>query len=120
MKPRGGGRPAGELLQQIERDFGSFEAFQRHFTEAAKQVEGSGWALLVWSPFAGRLEILQTEKHQNGTQWTTVPILVLDVWEHAYYLQYKNDRATYVQQWWNVVNWDDVQQRFINAKGRVM
>lgn len=120
MKPRGGGRPTGELLQQIERDFGSFEAFQRHFTEVAKQVEGNGWALLVWSPFAGRLEILQTEKHQNGTQWTTVPILVLDVWEHAYYLQYKNDRATYVQQWWNVVNWDDVQQRFINAKGRVM
>ncbi|NNU90369.1 superoxide dismutase [Anoxybacillus sp. CHMUD] len=120
MKPRGGGRPAGELLRQIERDFGSFEAFQRHFTEAAKQVEGSGWALLVWSPFAGRLEILQTEKHQNGTQWTTVPILVLDVWEHAYYLQYKNDRATYVQQWWNVVNWDDVARRFVKAKDRVM
>ncbi|AXM89998.1 superoxide dismutase [Anoxybacillus ayderensis] len=120
MKPRGGGRPTGVLLQQIVRDFGSFEAFQRHFTEAAKQVEGSGWALLVWSPFAERLDILQAEKHQNGTQWTTVPLLVLDVWEHAYYLQYKNDRATYVQQWWNVVNWDDVQQRFIKAKGRVM
>ncbi|MCV4754854.1 Fe-Mn family superoxide dismutase, partial [Escherichia coli] len=79
---------------------------------AAKKVEGVGWALLVWSPRAHRLEILQTEKHQFMTQWDTIPLLVLDVWEHAYYLQYKNDRTAYINSWWNVVNWRDVESRF--------
>lgn len=118
MKPKGGGKPKGELLRQIERDFGSFDAFQKHFTEAAKSVEGVGWALLVWSPMARRLEILQAEKHQNLTQWTTVPLLVLDVWEHAYYLQYKNERSSYIENWWNVVNWDDVAHRLEEARKR--
>jgi Fe-Mn family superoxide dismutase len=118
MMPKGGGKPKGELLRQIESDFGSFAAFQKHFTEAAKSVEGGGWALLVWSPMAGRLEILQAEKHQHLTQWTTVPLLVLDVWEHAYYLQYKNDRGAYIENWWKVVNWEDVARRFEHAKGR--
>jgi Fe-Mn family superoxide dismutase len=116
MHPEGGGEPHGELLEQIKRDFGSFEKFKRQFTEAAKSVEGVGWALLVWSPRAHRLEILQTEKHQLMTQWDTIPLLVLDVWEHAYYLQYKNDRAAYINSWWNVVNWRNVEERFAQAR----
>lgn len=116
MHPKGGGEPSGELLEQIKRDFGSFERFKRHFTEAAKSVEGVGWALLVWAPRSHRLEILQTEKHQLMTQWDTIPLLVLDVWEHAYYLQYKSDRAAYINSWWNVVHWRDVEERFAQAK----
>ncbi|GIN60683.1 superoxide dismutase [Robertmurraya siralis] len=116
MSPNGGGRPSGKLLKEIERYFGSFEAFKKHFTEAAKAVEGVGWALLVWSPRARHLEILQSELHMLLTQWDTIPLLVLDVWEHAYYLQYKNERADYVNNWWEIVNWNDVEQRFLKAK----
>lgn len=116
MMPGGGGQPKGELYKQIEGDFGSFEAFKSHFSEAAKQVEGVGWAILVWVPRARRLEILQSERHMILTQWDTIPILVLDVWEHAYYLQYKNNRAAYVKKWWNVVNWPQTTLRFNKAK----
>ncbi|WP_057914322.1 superoxide dismutase [Peribacillus muralis] len=116
MIPGGGGQPKGDLLKQIEKDFGSFAAFKNHFSEAAKQVEGVGWAILVWAPRARRLEILQSELHMVLTQWDTIPILVLDVWEHAYYLQYKNDRASYVNNWWNVVNWPQTEVRFSEAK----
>lgn len=116
MSPHGGGKPKGDLARQINQDFGSFEQFKQHFSEAARQVEGVGWALLVWSPRSHRLEILAAEKHQHFAQWDVIPLLVLDVWEHAYYLQYKNDRATYVKAWWNVVNWDDVEGRFQQAR----
>ncbi|KWW11392.1 MULTISPECIES: superoxide dismutase [Peribacillus] len=116
MIPGGGGEPKGDLLKRIEKDFGSFAAFKSHFSEAAKQVEGVGWAILVWAPRARRLEILQSELHMVLTQWDTIPILVLDVWEHAYYLQYKNDRASYVDKWWDVVNWPQTAVRFSEAK----
>ncbi|MGE7121509.1 superoxide dismutase [Peribacillus sp. NPDC046944] len=116
MMPGGGGQPKGDLLKQIERDFGSFEAFKSHFSEAAKQVEGVGWAILVWVPRSRRLEILQSERHMILTQWDTIPVLVLDVWEHAYYLQYKNNRAAYVKKWWNVINWPQTTLRFNKAK----
>jgi Fe-Mn family superoxide dismutase len=115
MSPEGGGRPTGELAQAINQTFGSFDRFKQHFSEAAKQAEGVGWAILVWSPRAQRLEILQTEKHQLFTQWDTIPLLVLDVWEHAYYLQYKADRERYIEQWWNVVNWPEVEKRYQQA-----
>jgi superoxide dismutase, Fe-Mn family len=115
MIPQGGGRPKERVEKEIESYFGSFEAFKKHFTEAAIQVEGSGWAILVWSPRSRHLEILQSEKHSGQAQWDTIPILVLDVWEHAYYLQYKNKRAEYVENWWNVVNWNDVEIRFEKA-----
>ncbi|MCS0672299.1 superoxide dismutase [Cytobacillus firmus] len=115
MSPEGGGKPSGALLKEINKYFGSFERFKSHFTEAAKQVEGVGWAILVWSPRARRLEILQSERHMLLTQWDTIPLLVLDVWEHAYYLQYKNNRGDYVKNWWNVVNWNDVEDRYLKA-----
>lgn len=116
MSPNGGGEPKGLLRQQIDRDFGSFQSFKRHFGEAAKNVEGVGWAILVWAPRAHRLVILQAEKHQYLSQWDVIPLLVLDVWEHAYYLQYETDRAAYVDRWWNVVNWNEVAMRFYTAQ----
>ncbi|WP_110112050.1 superoxide dismutase [Bacillus sp. CGMCC 1.16541] len=115
MSPNGGGQPRGRLAQQIVQDFGSFDRFKKHFSEAADKVEGVGWALLVWAPRAHRLEILQTEKQQLFTQWDTIPLLGLDVWEHAYYLQYQNDRKTYIDNWWNIVNWRDVEDRYQKA-----
>ncbi|WP_042355219.1 superoxide dismutase [Bacillus rubiinfantis] len=111
MSPNGGGSPQGILKLEIEKYFGSIQAFQSQFSEAAKQVEGNGWALLVWSVNARHLEVLQTEQHMLLSQWNTVPLLVLDVWEHAYYLQYENKRSEYVDNWWNVVNWHDVEMR---------
>lgn len=116
MSPEGGGSPGGALGAQIKRDFGSFEAFKKHFSHAAEQVEGGGWAILVWSPRSRRLEILQAEKHQNLSQWDVVPLLPLDVWEHAYYLKYNNRRADYIDAWWNVVNWPYVAERFEQAR----
>ncbi|WP_079509017.1 superoxide dismutase [Mesobacillus jeotgali] len=116
MTPNGGGTPKGQLGKAINDTFGNFESFKKHFTEAAKNVEAVGWAILVWSPRSHRLEILQAEKHQNLTQWDVVPLLVLDVWEHAYYLQYKNERAKYIENWWNIVNWKEVEQRFNKAR----
>ncbi|MBT2682493.1 superoxide dismutase [Bacillus sp. ISL-37] len=116
MSPNGGGTPKGQLGKAINDSFGSFDAFKKHFSEAAKNVEAVGWAILVWSPRSHRLEILQAEKHQNLSQWDVVPLLVLDVWEHAYYLQYKNERAKYVENWWKVVNWKEVEQRFNKAR----
>jgi len=115
MSSKGGGEPKGALMEEIKNYFGSFAAFKQHFTEAAKAVEGVGWALLVWSPRARHLEVLQSERHMLLTQWDTIPLLVLDVWEHAYYLQYKNNRGEYVENWWNIVNWKDVENRFLKA-----
>ena len=115
MSPKGGGTPRGALLREIEKYFGSFDAFKRHFTEAAKAVEGVGWAILVWSPRAHHLEILQSERHMLLTQWDTIPLLVLDVWEHAYYLQYQNNRADYINNWWNIINWKNVTDRYNHA-----
>lgn len=116
MTPNGGGTPKGQLGKSINESFGSYEQFKMHFSEAAKNVEAVGWAILVWSPRSQRLEILQAEKHQNLTQWDVVPLLVLDVWEHAYYLQYKNERAKYVENWWNIVDWTEVEQRYKKAR----
>ncbi|CAH0345597.1 superoxide dismutase [Bacillus sp. CECT 9360] len=116
MTPRGSGTAKGQLLKRLEKDFGSFAAFKKHFSEAAKQVEGVGWALLVWSPRSRRLEILQSEKHMNLTQWDTIPLLVLDVWEHAYYLQYTTNRGAYVDNWWSIVNWPCVAERYEEAR----
>jgi Fe-Mn family superoxide dismutase len=112
----GGGEPSGDLAAQITKDFGSFANFKAQFTAASNAVEGSGWGLLVWEPVSGHLEILQAEKHQNLTQWGVVPLLVLDVWEHAYYLKYQNARPAYVEAWWNIVNWSDVAERLKTAR----
>ena len=104
----GGGEPSGALADQIQRDFGGFEAFRAHFSAAANTVEGSGWAILAYRPDDDRLIVLQAENHQKLSPWDAPPILCLDVWEHAYYLTYQNRRTEYVTAWWQVVNWPQV------------
>lgn len=101
------------LVQKIIEDFGSFESFKRQFSEAATAVEASGWCLLVWVPSFKKLEILQCEKHQNLTLWGCKPLLVLDMWEHSYYLQYKTKRPDYIAAFWNIINWEEVNRRFL-------
>jgi len=108
MKANGGGKPGGKLADKINEDFGSFDAFKMQLGAAAKQVEGSGWGLLVYDPTSDQLLTLQAEKHNLLATQNSFPLLVCDVWEHAYYLQYKNDRGAYVDAFWNVINWDYV------------
>ncbi|MFZ5827630.1 MAG: superoxide dismutase [Bacillota bacterium] len=117
MSPQGGGEPTGAVRQQIEQDFGSFDRFKQHFSRAAEKVEAVGWAIWVWSPRANRTEILTAEKHQNLSQWEAIPLLPLDVWEHAYYLKYQNERKKYIDAWWNVVDWASVARRLEKARG---
>ncbi|NLV39819.1 MAG: superoxide dismutase [Candidatus Hydrogenedentes bacterium] len=112
----GGGVPEGALMDRITRDFGSFEAFKAQFSAAAAAVEGSGWALLVYRPADDRLVILQAENQHKLTDWAGTPVLGLDVWEHAYYLNYQNRRADYIAAWWNVVNWGQVQKNIDNLR----
>lgn len=111
MKPDGGGPADGAVAALIDRDFGSFDKFKKVFTASAVAVEGSGWAILACNPIFEKLVVLQAEKHQDLTQWGAVPLLIIDVWEHAYYLKYQNKRAAWVDAWWNLVNWDDVNRR---------
>lgn len=112
MTPNGGGQPSGALLDAIKGRFGSFESFMSHFKAAGAAVEGSGWVLLVRNNMTKALDILTSEKHQNLTQWVVTPLLVCDVWEHAYYLKYQNNRAAYIDAFTNVINWKDVEKRF--------
>ncbi|MBP9817155.1 superoxide dismutase [Candidatus Shapirobacteria bacterium] len=100
--------PTGKMLEEINRGYGSFEAFKKEFTVAATTVEGSGWAVMYKTP-----EVLTTgqlEKHNLMALNGCLPILALDVWEHAYYLDYLNDRKTYVEKWWSLVNWEAVEK----------
>lgn len=116
MSPHGGGMPTDAIAREMKRTFGSLQQFKRHFSAAAENVEGGGWALLVWAPRSHRVEILQAEKHQNLSQQDAIPLLVLDVWEHAYYLKYNNNRKKYIEAWWHVVNWDNVNHRYKEAR----
>lgn len=108
--------PSIELMEQIIKDFGSYEKFRKQFSESASQVEASGWCLLVWTNRLNRLNILQCEKHQNLTFWGCSPILVIDMWEHSYYLQYKTNRPEYIDAFWNIVNWNQANKRFNKIK----
>lgn len=113
---KGGGTPGGKIADKINKNFGSFDKFKAQFSDAAKTVEGSGWALLLYDSQIDQLVLTQIEK-QNFMHLPELKILLgVDVWEHAYYLQYKNDRGKYVESWWNVINWDDVDKRFSSAE----
>lgn len=112
MSPDGGGEPGGAVADAIEESFDSFETFTEEFSEAAEAVEAVGWAMLFYDPLAEDLIIGQMESQHLLAHQNTTPILALDVWEHAYYLQYENDRGAYVEEWWNVVDWDDVEDRY--------
>ncbi|MQA81383.1 MAG: superoxide dismutase [Streptosporangiales bacterium] len=116
MSPDGGDKPDGELAAAIDEFFGSFDGFQAHFTQAALGIQGSGWSILAWESVGQRLVIEQLYDHQGNLAVGTVPLLMLDMWEHAFYLQYKNVKPDYVKAWWNVANWADVARRFTDAK----
>jgi superoxide dismutase, Fe-Mn family len=105
-------QPSPELKKALEARFGSFDAFMAQFKAAGAAVEGSGWVLLVQNTMTKSLEILTAEKHQNLTQWVVNPLLVCDVWEHAYYLKYQNNRVAYIEAFTKVINWINVSNRF--------
>jgi len=117
MSPDGGGEPGGALADRIDESFGSFDAFRAEFSEAANQVQPVGWAMLFYEPVADGLVIGQVESQNDLVHQDATPLLALDVWEHAYYLQYENRRDEYVEEWWNVVDWEDVAER-CRAAGR--
>ena len=120
LSPAGGDRPAGDLGAAIDDHFGSFDAFKKQLTQATSTVQGSGWGALSWEPLGERLFIEQIYDHQGNVGQGGVPLLVLDAWEHAYYLQYENRRGDYVAAIWNVINWADVAQRFDHARNVVL
>ena len=107
---KGGGKPGGAVADMIDMGFGSFERFKKEFTMAATSTEGSGWAALAIHPCIGRPLIMQIEKHNVNVYPTFNILMVLDVWEHAYYFDYKNERAKFVEAFWNLVNWDKVNK----------
>jgi len=115
LSPNGGGEPTGALADAIGENFGGFDAFKAQMTNATITVQGSGWGALVWEPLGKNLLVQQIyDHHANSVQGST-PLLVIDAWEHAYYLQYENRRPDYVNAVWNVINWDDVAKRFARA-----
>ena len=116
MSPDGGGRPEGGLATAIDEFFGGFDALQAQLTAATVNVQGIGWGALAWEPVAGKLIVEQIYDHQGNVGAGSVPLLVIDAWEHAYYLQYKNVRADFVKAFWNIVNWPNVAERFAAAR----
>ncbi|WP_219420089.1 superoxide dismutase [Pseudonocardia nigra] len=116
LSPDGGDKPTGDLAVAIDDAFGSFDAFRAHFTAAATTIQGSGWAILAWDALGGRLLIHQLYDQQANLPAGQVPVVLLDMWEHAFYLQYKNVKPDYVKAWWNVVDWADAAARFERAR----
>jgi Fe-Mn family superoxide dismutase len=116
MAPDAGGEPEGDLASAIVEFFGSFAAFKAQFAANANGIQGSGWSLLVWDTLGQRLNINQLYDQQANVPLGQLPILQLDMWEHAFYLQYQNVKADYVNAWWNVVNWPDVAARFAKSR----
>ena len=112
LSPTGGGKPDAELAAAIDEQFGSYDAFKAQLTEAANNVQGSGWGALSWEPVGQRLIVEQVYDHQGNVGQGGPPLLVLDMWEHAYYLQYENRKAEWVDAFWELVDWDDVDTRF--------
>ena len=112
MSPDGGGKPEGDLAAAIDDSLGSYEGFRQQLSSAATNVQGSGWGTLAWEPMAQRLVVEQVYDHQGNIGNGTVPLLVLDMWEHAYYLDYKNVKGDWVEAFWKIVAWDDVAKRF--------
>jgi len=116
LSPDGGGKPSGDLEAAIEDGFGSFEGFRNQLREAALNVQGSGWGALTWEPLGQRLIVEQVYDHQSNVGQGAPPLLVLDMWEHAYYLQYENRKTEWVTAFWEIVNWPDVADRFAKAR----
>jgi superoxide dismutase, Fe-Mn family len=117
MSPDGGDKPDGALGTALDEHFGSFDAFKGQLSEATTSIQGIGWGALSWEPSGGRLLIEQIYDHQGNIGTGTIPLLVIDAWEHAFYLQYKNVKADWVKAFWEIVNWPDVARRLDAAKG---
>jgi len=118
LSPDGGGDPEGELLAAIVEQFGSMAAFRKHFGAVATSIQGSGWSVLAWDPVGERLLVFQLFDQQGNVPAGIVPLFMLDMWEHAFYLDYLNVKADYVAAIWHLVNWADVAQRFAAERGR--
>ena len=116
LSPDGGGEPTGDLRTTLDDTFGGFDVFRAQISAAAKGVQGSGWALASWDPFGSRIVVQQVYDHQGNHGQGTVPLLAIDVWEHAYYLQYENRRPDYVDAIWNLVDWNNVASRLQDAR----
>ncbi|MFY9304187.1 MAG: superoxide dismutase [Rhodoluna sp.] len=118
LSPDGGDKPTGELASAIDEFFGSYDGFKAHFTANAMGIQGSGWSILAWDVLGQRLIIEQLYDQQGNLVAASVPLLMLDMWEHAFYLDYQNVKADYVAAFWNIVSWGDVQARFEAARGQ--
>ncbi len=116
LSPDGGDKPVGELAQAIDDQFGSYDAFRAHFTATAMGIQGSGWAILAWDSLGGKLAIFQLFDQQGNIPMGLTPIVLLDMWEHAFYLDYVNVKADYIKAWWNILNWADAGSRFDRAR----
>ncbi len=117
MNPNGGGIPGGELANSIDVYFDNFEKFKKIFSVSSLSIEGSGWCWLVFNQTFNRIEIITTKNQDSPWSLNKIPLLGLDLWEHAYYLKYQNRRADYISSWWNVVNWDYISNRFSELSG---
>lgn len=118
MSPDGGGRPEGEVAAALDEFFGGFEKFQAQFNANANAIQGSGWSILAWDTIGDRLSLFQLYDQQGNVPVGIIPVLQLDMWEHAFYLQYENVKADYVNAWWNLINWQDVSDRLERARGQ--
>ncbi len=118
LSPEGGDKPTGELASAIDQYFGSYDGLRAHFTASAMGIQGSGWSILAWDVLGQRLIIEQLYDQQGNLVAASVPLLMLDMWEHAFYLDYQNVKADYVAAFWNIVSWGDVQARFEAARGQ--
>lgn len=116
MSPEGGDKPIGELAAAIDEFFGSFDGFRAHFTAAALGIQGSGWAILAWDILGEKLIIEQLYDHQGNLAAGSIPLLMLDMWEHAFYLDYQNVKGEYVKAFWNIISWPDITARFEAAR----
>ena len=116
LSPDGGDKPTGELAAAIDDNFGSFDKFVAHFTAAAAGIQGYGWGALVWDSLGSKLLVQQYYDHQGNFATGTVPLLLLDMWEHAFYLDYVNVKGDYIKAFWNIANWANVQKRFDAAR----
>lgn len=119
MSPRGGGKPSGEIADMITESFGSYEEFQKQFHDSAMKHFGSGWTWLTYDPYDRMLKIISTHDAKTPLSKGLHPILVCDIWEHAYYLDYKNEKGNYVNRWWNVVNWSFANENLRKAKSYI-
>ncbi|WP_031940811.1 superoxide dismutase, partial [Prescottella defluvii] len=116
LSPEGGDKPEGELAAAIDDQFGGFDAFRAHFSANANAIQGSGWSILAWDSIGQRLIIVQLYDQQGNISIGLTPLLMLDMWEHAFYLDYQNVKGDYVNAFWNIVNWNDVATRFAAAR----